>query len=277
MGIKRIVDVNFWNDDKVLDYFSPEDKLFMLYLLTNPHTTQLGIYAINKKHIAFEIGYSIEAVNVLLERFENKYKMIKYSNETKEIAIKNYLKHSIIKGGKPVEDLLNKEIKQVKDKSLLGYVFSNLKDYDGLNETIKKIINNINDNENEIQNDNDNENEKSYPLSYNDTCHDTIKVDNFIIKQVVDYLNERVGSNYKSNTPKTRDKIKARINEGFTLEDFKKVIDIKFIEWKNTEFEKYLRPETLFGTKFESYLNQKVKKTLNEYAKTINISEVFKK
>ena len=79
----------------------------------------------------------------------------------------------------------------------------------------------------------------------------------FIIKQVVNYLNERLGSNYKSNTPKTRDKIKARINEGFTLEDFKKVIDIKFIEWKGTEFEKYLRPETLFGTKFESYLNQK--------------------
>ena len=278
MGIKRIVDVNFWNDDKVLDYFSPEDKLFMLYLLTNPHTTQLGIYAINKKHIAFEIGYSIEAVNVLLERFENKYKMIKYSNETKEIAIKNYLKHSIIKGGKHVEDLLNKEIKQVKDKSLLGYVFSNLKDYDGLNETIKKIINNINDNENEIQNDNDNENEKSYPLSYNDTCHDTIKADNFIIKQVIDYLNERVGSNYKSNTPKTRDKIKARINEGFVLEDFKKVIDIKFIEWKGTEFEKYLRPETLFGTKFESYLNQKVKKaTLTDFAKVVNVEEILKR
>ena len=99
----------------------------------------------------------------------------------------------------------------------------------------------------------------------------------FIIKQVIDYLNERLGSNYKSNTPKTRDKIKARINEGFVLEDFKRVIDIKFIEWKGTEFEKYLRPETLFGTKFESYLNQKVKKTINEYAKTINISEVFNK
>lgn len=98
-----------------------------------------------------------------------------------------------------------------------------------------------------------------------------------IVDEVVNYLNERVGSNYKSNTPKTRDKIKARINEGFVLEDFKKVIDIKFIEWKGTEFEKYLRPETLFGTKFESYLNQKVKKTLNEYAKTINISEVFNK
>ena len=100
----------------------------------------------------------------------------------------------------------------------------------------------------------------------------------FIIKQVIDYLNERVGSNYKSNTPKTRDKIKARINEGFTLEDFKRVIDIKFIEWKGTEFEKYLRPETLFGTKFESYLNQKVKKaTLTDFAKVVNVEEILKR
>ena len=291
MSVKRIVDVNFWNDDKVLEYFSPEDKLFMLYLMTNPHTTQLGIYSINKKHIAFEIGYSLEAVSILLERFENKYKMIKYSNETKEIAIKNYLKHSIIKGGKPVEDLLNKEIKQVKDKSLLNYVFSNLKNYNDLNETIKKIVNNtyniynINNklNNNEIYNDNDNE--KSYPLSYNDTCHDTPKLNNVIVeqnsttkivKEVVDYLNLKLKTNYKYTTAKTRDKIIARINEGFTLEDFKRVIDIKFIEWKGTEFEKFLRPETLFGNKFESYLNQKINKlTLNNYAKTIDISEVF--
>ena len=100
----------------------------------------------------------------------------------------------------------------------------------------------------------------------------------FIIKQVIDYLNERLGSNYKSNTPKTRDKIKARINEGFTLEDFKRVIDIKFIEWKGTEFEKCLRPETLFGTKFESYLNQKVKKaTLTDFAKVVNVEEILKR
>ena len=71
MGIKRIVDVQFWNDDKVLEYFSPEDKLFMLYLMTNPHTTQLGIYAINKKHMSFELGYTIDVINVLLDRFEN--------------------------------------------------------------------------------------------------------------------------------------------------------------------------------------------------------------
>jgi hypothetical protein len=169
MGIKRVVDVDFWNDEKVMDMFSPEDKLFMLYLLTNPHTTQLGIYAINPKHMAFEIGYSVEVINVLLDRFESKYGMIKYSTQTKEIAIKNFLRHSIIKGGKPVEDCLLKELAKVKDKSLLQFVYNGISGKESLNVTVKKILvilNNEIQNENENDNDNENENEVSY--------HDTL-------------------------------------------------------------------------------------------------------
>lgn len=85
--------------------------------------------------------------------------------------------------------------------------------------------------------------------------------DNDIYKQVIEYLNQRTNSYYKDTTRKTKDLIKARINEGFTLEDFKKVIDNKTSDWLNTDMEKYLRPETLFGTKFESYLQQKTKLT----------------
>lgn len=78
-------------------------------------------------------------------------------------------------------------------------------------------------------------------------------------EEIVQFLNEAAGTNYRSNSKKTRDLIKSRFNEGFTLEEFKKVIDNKTREWKyNTEMCKYLRPETLFGTKFESYLNQKI-------------------
>ena len=91
MGYKRIVDTDFWLDDKVVDMFSPEDKLFMLYLLTNPHTTQLGIYPLNKRVMAFELGYSLETIGVLIERFESKYQIIRYSTETSEVAVKNYL------------------------------------------------------------------------------------------------------------------------------------------------------------------------------------------
>lgn len=253
MGIKRIVDVQFWNDDKVLEYFSPEDKLFMLYLMTNPHTTQLGIYPINKKHMSFELGYTIDVINVLLDRFENKYEMIRYSNDTKEMAIKNYLKHSIIKGGKPVEDCLMKEIKQVKDKSLLSYVYSNIKDCETLNDTVKKVIETFNEYEinNKKENDNDNDNEESLYESYNESL-------NIPYKEIIDYLNNKTGSNYRYSTKKTKDLIKARFNEDFTLTDFKIVIDKKSVEWMNTDMQQYLRPETLFGTKFESYLNQQV-------------------
>ena len=76
-------------------------------------------------------------------------------------------------------------------------------------------------------------------------------------KTVLDFLNTVVGSAYKITTKKNQDLIKARMKEGFTVDDFKTVITKKHKEWKGTEMEKYLRPETLFGTKFESYLNQK--------------------
>ena len=65
---------------------------------------------------------------------------------------------------------------------------------------------------------------------------------------------------FRSTTKKTKSCIDARIREGFKEEDFLKVIDIKTKEWKdNPDMSKYLRPETLFGTKFESYLQQEVK------------------
>ena len=73
---------------------------------------------------------------------------------------------------------------------------------------------------------------------------------------IVDYLNMRASTSYKSSTKKTHDLIKARYNEGFTLEDFKTVIDKKCVEWVGSNMGMYLRPETLFGNKFESYLNQ---------------------
>lgn len=77
-------------------------------------------------------------------------------------------------------------------------------------------------------------------------------------REIVDYLNQKAGTKYRSTTKKTQSLIKARYHEKFTLDDFKKVIDNKVAEWKSdNEMAKYLRPETLFGTKFESYLNQK--------------------
>jgi uncharacterized phage protein (TIGR02220 family) len=75
--------------------------------------------------------------------------------------------------------------------------------------------------------------------------------------EIVNYLNEKAGTRYKPTSSKTQSLIKARYKEKFTFEDFKTVIDKKCFEWlKKPNMVQYLRPETLFGTKFESYLNQ---------------------
>ena len=85
-----------------------------------------------------------------------------------------------------------------------------------------------------------------------------VKNDKKLYKDIVEYLNEMVGGKFKYTTAKTKTLINARVKEGFTIDDFKRVIDIKAKEWLNDpKMERYLRPETLFGTKFEGYLNQK--------------------
>lgn len=115
-------------------------------------------------------------------------------------------------------------------------------------------------NENDNVNVNVNVNEKD--------IYKYIVEDNSVVKDIIDYLNLRTGQHYKHSTPKTRTLINARIKEGFTLDDFKIVIDKMCVEWINTDMKKYLRPETLFGTKFESYLNREVKQT----TRNINLS-----
>lgn len=77
--------------------------------------------------------------------------------------------------------------------------------------------------------------------------------------EIIDYLNIKTKSTYKHTTPKTRDMIKTRFKEGFNLNDFKKCIDNQTILWlKDPKMNKYLRPDTLFSNKFESYVNNKV-------------------
>lgn len=101
------------------------------------------------------------------------------------------------------------------------------------------------DNDNEYDNDNDNKKENIKEKRNED------------ISSVVSYLNDRASTHYRSSSRNTRSHINARFEDGFTLEDFKQVIDTKCDEWLGTDMAKYLRPDTLFGTKFESYLNQK--------------------
>ena len=77
-------------------------------------------------------------------------------------------------------------------------------------------------------------------------------------EEIVQYLNQKTGKNFKSTSKATQRHIKARFTDGFVLDDFKQVIDKKCSDWlRDQKMKEYLRPETLFGTKFESYLNSK--------------------
>jgi uncharacterized phage protein (TIGR02220 family) len=85
-------------------------------------------------------------------------------------------------------------------------------------------------------------------------------VNNDLIKNIVEYLNEKSGKDFKCNNKANKEFINARLKDGYSFEDFKKVIDTKVKEWTGTDQEQYIRPNTLFRpSNFEAYLNQKPK------------------
>ena len=117
----RYVQSNFWDDENLLDEFTPEDKYFYLFLLTNPRTKQCGIYGITIKQIEFYTGYNRESIELLIDRFENKHKKIRYNQKTKELAIKNWLKYNDSTSIN-TQKCIAKEFNEVKDKSLIEYL-----------------------------------------------------------------------------------------------------------------------------------------------------------
>lgn len=163
---------------------------------------------------------------------------------------------------------LRRPLDKSKKRSKSGSITNN-------NQNENKVETNDNQNEikmksNENQNSNQNENETKTHQDVN-VIVNVNGIDNVNVKDIIDYLNFKSNSHFKYSSEKTKSLIKARINDGFTIEDFKTVIDNKTSEWIGTDFEKFLRPETLFSNKFEGYLNQKItqkKKTLKDISMT---------
>jgi uncharacterized phage protein (TIGR02220 family) len=237
MAKYRQVHTTFWGDAFVLD-LTPEEKYFYLYLMTNDRTTQCGIYELPKRVIEMHTGYNRETVEKLLQRFED-YEKIEYNDKTKEIMMKNWAKYNFINSPK-VKSCIAKELESVKNQDFVKGYLKELKRFGYGIDTVS--IDYGEEEEEEEEKEEEQEEEKN----------------NIPYREIVSYLNVKTSSSYKPATKKTQTLIKARWNEGFTLDDFKRVIDNKVSEWlKDTKMSQYLRPETLFGTKFESYLNQK--------------------
>ena len=94
MATYRTIYLSFWTDAKVDDDFTPEDKYFFLYLLTNPHTNICGCYEVTPKQMARETGYNEDSVKRLLDRMEKVHGVIKYDSDTKEVLIPNWGKYN---------------------------------------------------------------------------------------------------------------------------------------------------------------------------------------
>jgi|GEM_PF-978989 len=147
----RQIQTSFWSNTYIQEEMTAEDKYFYLYLMTNEFTTQIGIYSITKKQMAFDLGYSIESVSALLQRFETYHKLIKYDVDSREIILLKWAENNLNIGGKPVQDLIKKEIEQVKNKDFLALMYSNCPE-NSLKNFIGLLIYKNNDSYNETAN-----------------------------------------------------------------------------------------------------------------------------
>lgn len=121
MALYRNVSINFWMDSKVDDEFTPEEKYFMLYLLTNPHTNILGCYEISMKQMERETGYNIDTINRLICRMQDTHGVIRYDAATKEILIVHWHKYNWQKSDKVLKALVD-AASCIKSASFLKYI-----------------------------------------------------------------------------------------------------------------------------------------------------------
>ena len=126
MAIYRNVQLSFWTDNKVEDDFTPEDKYFYLYLITNPQTNICGCYEVSYSQMTRQTGYNSDTINRLLDRFEKVHDVIRFNKESKEILLLNWYKYNWSKSEKTLVGVEN-VAKHIKCNEFKSYVYSIIK------------------------------------------------------------------------------------------------------------------------------------------------------
>jgi hypothetical protein len=121
MAIYRNVHISFWSDPKVVDDFTPEDRYFYIYLITNPHTNLCGCYEVSMKQMSDELGYNKETIEKLIDRFHKIHGVLDYNKQTKEMLLYNWSKYNWTKSPK-LQAALLKEIPKVKCPEFHDYL-----------------------------------------------------------------------------------------------------------------------------------------------------------
>ena len=215
----RQIQTSFWSDTYIQEEMTAEDKYFYLYLMTNEFTTQIGIYPITKKQIAFDLGYSLESVQALLQRFETYHKLIKYDTETREIILLKWAENNLNVGGKPVQDLIKKEISQVKNKDFLFLMFENCPE-----NSLKTFIASLLENYKKTNNFN-----TSYESS-NDSLNDTGAINN---KEEIINNNKELIKEKNIKKEKSKNEVETYINNLDLDDDYKQLL-FKYVEYRKS-------------------------------------------
>lgn len=253
MAKYRNIHVSFWTDRKISEEFTAEERFLFLYLLTNPLTNMCGCYEIGYKAMSDDTGLTVAKVKQVVKSLMD-HKVISYNETTGEVLLVNWYRYNWTDSDK-IKRLIASEVETIKTKQYRDYLNEKLNGKDTLSIGYRYPIKN------------------TFSLYVSDSVTDTVIDSNTVkdtdsgssediekpkypYKEICDRLNEFAGTGFRDKSKDTRKLIKARFDDGYTLDDFFTVIEKKCAEWKGTDMEKYLRPSTLFGSKFESYLNQ---------------------
>lgn len=247
MAISRSqLSTSFWTDDKVRKDFTPEDRLFYVYLLTSPKSSITGCYPVSLPRIEADTGFSRETIMKLLGRFEAVHEVIRYDKDTNEVLILNWGRYNWTDSEK-LKEGIRVAAAEIENVEFRAYVLEQLG--------------------------------AEAPAPAAPEPKDSGKADQTakVADEIIDFMNKLSGKRFRK-IESNRKGIRARLAEGYTEMDAYTVVKRKWAEWKGTDMEQYFNPETLFRpSKFEKYLNAPDKRgPASKYDNARRIYEEFR-
>lgn len=265
-GWYRTLNVGLWGDAK-FRRLSWRAKLLFIYLLTGSHTDGLpGLYAVGAAALAEELGQSVEELRAAFEELRS-LGMALADWDARVVLLPNAIRHQPPNNPNHVASWM-KMLRRIPECALKDAWLEQLTTWAGTadqryvdvieagRETVCHTVTDT------VAPPHPHPQPHSQPHKSNVALlrngdHAPPADDEIPYAEIIGHLNERAGKRFRHGNETTRRHIKARWREGFRLPDFKAVIDTKCAAWLGTEFEPYLRPQTLFAGKFESYLNER--------------------
>jgi uncharacterized phage protein (TIGR02220 family) len=240
---KRIIDTEgLYFDTKLVQALGPRG--LHLYIRLWGIAEDWGGYEYNPDEIALKMGalkFTSKEVEGFVGKLVQMGKVIEYEGDGKKIHwLRNFLKNQSLNNPGPPKLPLPPWIKWESKRYESGKTYAKYEVIPGkLPVGYQYTTSSPETKRNETKRNEDSPQEESIPF-----------------EEIISYLNEKAQKSFRGNTRETQSHIRARWNEGYRLDDFKRVIDNMTSKWKgDLKMEDYLRPQTLFGTKFESYLN----------------------